>query len=74
MASGKVPPARVARAVERVRHHLGRLHQGTVPAPAAMMDLIVGAWISQAITAAADLGVADALANGPLTGDELAAP
>jgi O-methyltransferase domain/Dimerisation domain len=65
--------AKVARAMERVRHHLGRLHQGSVPAPAAMMDLIVGAWISQAITAATDLGVADALANGPLSGDELAA-
>ncbi len=60
MTSAKIPPAKVARAMERVRHHLGRPHQGSVPAPAAMMDLIVGAWISQAITATADLGVADA--------------
>src|SRR6185312_4359924 len=29
-------------------------------------------WVSQAITAAADLGVADALADGPLAADELA--
>lgn len=31
------------------------------------------AWSAQAITAAADLGIADALAKGPLTADELAA-
>ena len=33
----------------------------------------MGAWTSQAITASADLGVADALAKGPLSTDELAA-
>jgi DNA-binding transcriptional ArsR family regulator len=37
------------------------------------MDLIMGAWIAQALTAAADLRVADALAKGPLSVDELAA-
>jgi hypothetical protein len=31
------------------------------PPPEAMRDLILGAWVSQAITAAADLGVADTL-------------
>ncbi len=40
--------------------------------PEAMHELILGAWTSQAITAAADLGVADALAAGPLPLDELA--
>jgi hypothetical protein len=73
MASTKVPPAKAARVVERARHHLNRLHQRLVPPHAAMMDLIMGAWISQAITAAADLGVADALAKRPLLADELAA-
>jgi len=38
-----------------------------------MMDLIAGAWTAQAITATAELGVADALANGPLSAEELAA-
>src|SRR5262249_24079843 len=41
--------------------------------PAAMMELITNAWAAQAITAAADLGIADALAKGPLSADELAA-
>jgi hypothetical protein len=44
-----------------------------VPSSAAMMEMITNAWAAQAITAAADLGVADALAKGPLTAEELAA-
>ena len=73
MVSTKVPPARVARVVERARHHLNRLQQRMVPPHAAMMDLITQAWTAQAITAAAELGVADALAKAPLSVDELAA-
>jgi hypothetical protein len=73
MTSTKVPPAKAARVVERARHHLNRLQQRMVPPHAAMMDLITGAWTAQAITAAADLGVADALAKAPLSVDELAA-
>jgi len=42
------------------------------PLPEVMNELILGAWTSQAITTAADLGVADALASGPLPLDELA--
>jgi C-methyltransferase len=68
-----VPPARLARAVEWIRHHLYRLHQRLTPAPAAMMEMIVANWTSQAITVAAQLGVADALAEGPLPIKELAA-
>ncbi len=37
-----------------------------------VQQLVLSAWVSQGITAAADLGVADALAAGPLTIDELA--
>ena len=68
-----VPPVTAARAVEWVRHHLYRLNQRLLPAPAAMMEMIVATWLSQAITVAAELGIADALAAGPLTIDELAA-
>jgi O-methyltransferase domain/Dimerisation domain len=70
MASSKIPPA--GRAVEIVRHHLGQLHRRMIPAPAAMQEMILDAWAAQAITAAAELGIADALANGPLSADELA--
>jgi C-methyltransferase len=69
----KVPPAKLARIVEWTRHHLYRLNQRLTPAPAAMLEMIVAGWTSQAITVAAQLGVADALADGPLPIDELAA-
>ncbi|HEY1839093.1 MAG TPA: methyltransferase [Mycobacterium sp.] len=71
--TARVPPASAARAVEWVRHHLYRFNQALTPAPAAMMEMIIASWLSQAITAAAELGVADALADGPLTIEELAA-
>jgi O-methyltransferase/methyltransferase family protein len=72
MFSPTLPPTQFARAIERVRHHVGQLHQRMVPPPAAMMELVTNAWVAQAITAAADLGIADALAKGPLSADELA--
>jgi C-methyltransferase len=71
-ANAKAPPAQLARVVERVRHHLFRLHQRLVPAPLALSELVVGAWVAQAVHAAAELGIADALADGPLSVDELA--
>lgn len=37
-----------------------------------MMEMILGAWRAQGIAVAADLKVADALADGPLSADELA--
>lgn len=72
MVSEKIPPPKLARIVERARHRLSRVHQRTAPPYAAMMELIVNAWTAQAIAAATQLGVADALAGGPLGGDELA--
>jgi hypothetical protein len=65
MFSSTLPAAQVVRVIETVRHHVGRLHQRMVPPPAAMMETITNAWAAQAITAAADLGIADALADGP---------
>ncbi len=70
--STKMPPPRLARVVERVRRLLYRLHQRLVPPPAAMMEMITATWTSQAITVAAQLGIADALAYGPLPIEELA--
>jgi C-methyltransferase len=71
--TSRVPPAKLARVIEWTRHHLYRLHQRLTPAPAAMIEMILAGWTSQAITVAAQLGVADALADGPLPIDELAA-
>jgi C-methyltransferase len=68
----KVPPAQLVNVVQRVRHHLLRLHQGLLPAPAVMVEFITAAWMTQTITVAADLRIADALADKPLGLDELA--
>jgi predicted transcriptional regulator len=68
----KVPPVQLVRGIERARHHLLRLHQSTAPAPAAMVELISTAWLAQAITVAAELRIADALAEKPLGIEELA--
>ncbi len=73
MTAVKAPPASLARVVEWIRHYLYRLNQRLMPAPAAMMEMIIATWTSQAITVAAQLGIADALADGPLTVDELTA-
>jgi hypothetical protein len=68
----KAPPAKLVRALERVRHVIGRVHQRSAPPAAVMLEKILGAWIAQGIGVAADLKVADALADGPLGIDELA--
>ena len=73
MVVSKLPPAKVVRAIETVRYRVGQLHRRMLPAPAVMMEMITGGWCAQAITAAADLGIADAVAKGPLTAHELAA-
>src|SRR3984957_11193610 len=66
------PPVGLVNAVQRGRHHLLRLHQSLAPAPAAMTEVVVGAWLAQAVSVAADLRIADALTEGPLGRDELA--
>lgn len=68
----KMPPARIARAAERARHYLYRLHQRSVPPPLAVLEMIMAGWVAQALQTAAELGIADALADHPLTLDELA--
>ncbi len=68
----KIPPAKLARVVERFRHHLYRLHQRSAPAAAVMFELVLGAWVAQAIHAAVELGIAEALKEDPLPLDDLA--
>lgn len=70
--ASSTPPVAVVRALQWIRHHLLRLHQKLVPAPLAMTELLMGQMVSQAIAAAAELGLAQALADGPLNRDELA--
>ena len=68
----KVPPARVVRLVDTVRSQLTRLSRSMAPAPVQMLELLLGTWVSQAIQVASALGIADALADGPLPAATLA--
>jgi len=43
-----------------------------LPAPAAMLLMIQGFWVSRAICVAAELGIADFLKHGPMKSEELA--
>ncbi len=45
----------------------------TPPPPAQLMGLLAGSWVAQAISVAATLGVADALASGPASVEAIAA-
>lgn len=68
----RVPPARVVRVVDAARNRLRRLNERMLPAPFALGEMILGAWLSQAIQAAAELGIADVLGRGPRTVEEIA--
>lgn len=56
----------------RGRHLLGRTHRTMAPAAARILEGSFGLIETMALGAAAELGVADALAAGPLTTDVLA--
>lgn len=45
----------------------------TPPPPAQLMGLLAGSWVAQAISVAATLGVADAMARGPASVEAIAA-
>ncbi len=68
----KAPAARTVRVVEGARSRLQRLSQRLTPPPMALLELIQGAMVSQAISVAAQLGVADIVKDEPLPVDEIA--
>lgn len=63
---------KVIRVVERARGALSRAHQRTAPPHVAILEMLLEGWTAQAITAAVQLGIADALADGPLPLEDLA--
>ncbi|MGG6265202.1 methyltransferase [Leptolyngbya sp. AN03gr2] len=69
----KLPPAVLIRTMTRVTDSLGMLRSKLVPPQATMLQLITGYRISQGIYVVAKLGIADLLATGPKTSQELAA-
>ncbi|WP_067710766.1 methyltransferase [Nocardia yamanashiensis] len=71
-ASSKVPPLPLVRIVGRFRDALAALHRRLAPGHIALLELHMTGYLSTAIGAAAELGVADALAAGPRQPAELA--
>ncbi|MFG1792400.1 methyltransferase [Nocardia sp. NPDC049149] len=74
MASDRssMPPQALIRAVELARNGLAYAYRKLVPGRIALMELMAAGWLTQAIHAAAELGIADALADGPRSGADLA--
>ncbi|WP_433683235.1 methyltransferase [Nocardia sp. CA-119907] len=68
-----VPPPRLAHAVEGLRVRLRRLVQRLAPAPIAVLELAEGWMMTQALYTAAELGIADVLADGPCSAQRIAA-
>jgi hypothetical protein len=69
----KTPPVRVVQAANAARTMLQAVVRRMVPPEVALLELASGFMATQAVYAAARLGVADALAGGPLSADTVAA-
>jgi hypothetical protein len=48
------------------------MHEDNGPAPATLLKMMTGYWVSKALNVAAELGLADLLQPGPRTSDDLA--
>ncbi|HEX4249453.1 MAG TPA: methyltransferase [Pseudonocardia sp.] len=71
-ATPRVPPARIAQAGMAARDQVQRLHRRMAPAPVTLLEMIWGSMITQALYVAAKFGIADLLAAGPMTPEEIA--
>ena len=67
----KTPPARIAQYANTVRNRVLKFTRTVVPPQVALLEMIHGAWDSQALYAAAKLGISDALARGPRTPEQV---
>jgi hypothetical protein len=69
----RTPPARLIHAVTAVRTTLQNATRRMVPPEIGLLELASGFMGTQVVYAAARLGIADVLANGPLRADDVAA-
>lgn len=69
----RVPPPPVVRAVENTRAAVGTLHRKMVPGAFAVLEMMLGAMVTQTIYVAAELDIAGLLhADGPMTAEQIA--
>lgn len=69
----RLPPVRVVRAATTIRTVLQSLTRRMVPSEVALLELASGFMATQVVYAVAKLGIADVLAKGARTADEVAA-
>ena len=69
----RLPPPRVVRAATRAADAVQNLARRMVPPEIGLLELASGFMATHAIYAAAKLGIADALADGPLPAKDIAA-
>lgn len=71
-AARPLPPPWVVRVLAALRRGLVRLHRRTAPPPVAILEALGGVAVHKGLGVAAELGIADHLAAGPQTAEELA--
>ena len=69
----RLPPARVVRAASTVRTALQSLTRRMAPPEVCLLELASAFMTTRTVYAAARLGIADVLANGPLAASDVAA-
>ncbi len=70
--AARVPPAWVVRPLLAARNGVARLHRRMVPNEVVLLERSLGIIDTKALEVVADLGVADALADGPRDAQQLA--
>ena len=68
----ELPPPSVVREAEKARAELQRRSRELAPPPFALLELAMGSMVTQALYAAARLGIAEQLQDGPLAPDVIA--
>lgn len=71
-SAGRLPPVWLARSVETIRSGLRKASYKMVPPSVGILDATTGAAAAQTIYAAARLGIADVLSDGPLSAAAIA--
>ncbi|MEX1145245.1 MAG: methyltransferase [Acidimicrobiia bacterium] len=71
--TARVPPAWLIRPLLAVRNGIAGVHRGMVPPEVVLLETTLGVIDTKTLGVVAELGVADQLAVGPMTGDALGA-
>jgi O-methyltransferase len=71
-APPRIPPVRVARAVDSLRRRLRLFERKLQPPGPSVLELITSGWVAQGVYTVTKLGIIEALRDGPQTADAIA--